>query len=1176
MAGTEGGVSLDVTPNARDFWRLLDAQLKPGAKQAGDSVGNVLTKAIADAAAPAAKRFAAAFKAKLDAELKRYKPTVKVDIDTRAAIDRIAEIEDRLKGLEEIHINVDVDAGSSMAKLAVLEAELDRLREKTDKPAGGSKSGAGFLGGIAKDASLARIAIVGLGPAVVPVLASVAAAAAPIAVALGAAGIAAAGFGFVAKAVMGDVLTAQKKLKTAQDAYSKATTKAGRETALKAEKAAVESLTGSQRKLLTSTIATQSAWGKTKKSLSAPVANSLLPWMSATRRAMSVLKPLITPVSKAFHDLGVSVDRYLANKKNLTGVKDFAASVGRLGASTIRHGVAITKDVLQGVFKLAKDFTPAGRGLGDTTENLARRFNQWAGSMSTRSGIQRFLAGAKKDMPTIATAAKNLGEAAASVTKALASLGPGSLKGVSILAGLVAKMPPDVLKGIALGWVGIALAQKGIATAEKIRDIGSALKLASAGTKLWAAAQWLLNAAMDANPIGIAIVVIGLLVAAFILAWKHSKTFRDIVTSTFNGIKKVILAVVNWIVDFVRKHWKLLIAIIGGPIGVALYLINKYWSQIKGAFRAGTNWVTDKWRSFWNGTLSLAKRVGDSIVHAVSSFLDKVKGAFRTGVRDVAAIWGGMKKAAEAPIRFVIDKVINHGILWAWDTVAKLLHLPGSLQIPFLKLPFADGGIVKAYADGGFEKHQAQIAPAGAMRVWAEPETGGEAYIPLSENKRGRSTQILNAVADSFGYKLMPMADGGILGWVKKAAGKSLGVVENLGKAALSAVTDPAKWVLDKLTKPVKALLGKVGDSHFAKAGVAVGEKALSSMAGALKSLLGQFAGGGGSSAMVSLARTQVGYHEGAGNSQKYSRALGRPAEEWCADFIDWLADKTGNRSAVPWTASAPGMARAFGSKYHSGTSGAMPGDVVFFGPSKAGIYHVGLASGAGGGGSIPTIAGNHGNAVRAYTGTGVAGYAHPNYPNPGTLGSAPGSLIHASPIAAKEWARQNLNTYGWQSQYNALNRLWTRESGWRWNARNPGSGAYGIPQSLPASKMRSAGADYHDNAGTQIKWGLGYIRGRYGSPNRAWAHSQSTGWYDSGGYMPPGYSVSYNGTGRPERLYTGHQVQQLGHDGEGGGVHYHAHLDGWTRESVQAEMRTGFHALEVQAATRQRVGRRR
>jgi hypothetical protein len=81
-------------------------------------------------------------------------------------------------------------------------------------------------------------------------------------------------------------------------------------------------------------------------------------------------------------------------------------------------------------------------------------------------------------------------------------------------------------------------------------------------------------------------------------------------------------------------------------------------------------------------------------------------------------------------------------------------------------------------------------------------------------------------------------------------------------------------------------------------------------------------------------------------------------------------------------------------------------------------------------------------------------------------------------------------------NQMAPLARLWQRESGWNQRAANHSSGAYGIPQALPGSKMRSAGRDWRSNPATQIKWGLRYIKSRYGTPARAWAHSRSHGWY--------------------------------------------------------------------------------
>ncbi len=80
--------------------------------------------------------------------------------------------------------------------------------------------------------------------------------------------------------------------------------------------------------------------------------------------------------------------------------------------------------------------------------------------------------------------------------------------------------------------------------------------------------------------------------------------------------------------------------------------------------------------------------------------------------------------------------------------------------------------------------------------------------------------------------------------------------------------------------------------------------------------------------------------------------------------------------------------------------------------------------------------------------------------------------------------------------QFPCLDKLWTKESGWNHKAYNEGSGAYGIPQALPGSKMATVAGDWKTNPATQIKWGLGYIEGRYDDPCGAWQHSQSTGWY--------------------------------------------------------------------------------
>jgi hypothetical protein len=100
------------------------------------------------------------------------------------------------------------------------------------------------------------------------------------------------------------------------------------------------------------------------------------------------------------------------------------------------------------------------------------------------------------------------------------------------------------------------------------------------------------------------------------------------------------------------------------------------------------------------------------------------------------------------------------------------------------------------------------------------------------------------------------------------------------------------------------------------------------------------------------------------------------------------------------------------------------------------------------------------------------------------------------NPGSAQAIALGLLPAYGFsKDQFGCLDDLWEHESGWRYNAENP-SGAYGIPQALPGSKMASAGPNWQTNPRTQIKWGLGYIKSRYGTPCGAWSFWEANGWY--------------------------------------------------------------------------------
>jgi hypothetical protein len=134
------------------------------------------------------------------------------------------------------------------------------------------------------------------------------------------------------------------------------------------------------------------------------------------------------------------------------------------------------------------------------------------------------------------------------------------------------------------------------------------------------------------------------------------------------------------------------------------------------------------------------------------------------------------------------------------------------------------------------------------------------------------------------------------------------------------------------------------------------------------------------------------------------------------------------------------------------------------------------------------------------------------------TQGAASGfGITPSGPLQA--YARKLLAAYGWSNQWGAFNDIVMRESGWNVHALNPSSGAYGIPQALPASKMASAGADWRTSGFTQLRWMMSYLKSRWGSPANADANEIRAHWYDKGGLLMPGLTLAMNATGLPEMV---------------------------------------------------------
>lgn len=176
------------------------------------------------------------------------------------------------------------------------------------------------------------------------------------------------------------------------------------------------------------------------------------------------------------------------------------------------------------------------------------------------------------------------------------------------------------------------------------------LKLWAGATKIVAATQWALNAAMTANPIGLVIAAIAALVVGLVVAYKKSETFRNIVNKAFGAIKTVVVGAIGFVVGFVKKNWKLLPLLLLGPLGIAVIAVIKNWNKIKAATAA-----------VWNAIKSVIGGVVGAIKGVISGGFNLVKsiitGAWNAAKTATSKVWDGIKNAVSTAVDGVMTVV---------------------------------------------------------------------------------------------------------------------------------------------------------------------------------------------------------------------------------------------------------------------------------------------------------------------------------------------------------------------------------------------------------------------------------------------------------------------------------------------------------------------------------------
>lgn len=351
--------------------------------------------------------------------------------------------------------------------------------------------------------------------------------------------------------------------------------------------------------------------------------------------ALSVLKP-IGAIAKLAADVAkfpFSQAKALFEgiKSGISAVTSAATRVREVWGGVRFAAVTVGQSIKDAIGKIPWSSVSSGAAaVGGKLKNTGRAALDLASSVgkAAASGAQAAWSGLTSGLSAVGGALKTAGAAALEFSRNMIT---------SAVSGLRA----------AAAW-----------TVEKVALVASAI-----AEKAAAAAQWLLNAAMDANPIGLIIIAIAALVAGLVYAYTHFKVFRDIVNGALRAVGQIamwlwhnafepafkgIAAVVGWVVGFVKGHWPLLLAILTGPIGIAVLLVIKYWKQISSAFADAYHAVVDVAKSLvhwiaalpgkilsalaafgsmlWNWATSAWNRAKNAVVSVGSSLLSFVSG----------------------------------------------------------------------------------------------------------------------------------------------------------------------------------------------------------------------------------------------------------------------------------------------------------------------------------------------------------------------------------------------------------------------------------------------------------------------------------------------------------------------------------------------------------------------
>lgn len=559
------------------------------------------------------------------------------------------------------------------------------------------------------------------------------------------------------------------------------------------------------------------------KSLQATAQQGLLPGVEDGLKAMFPVFPeingLIGTVSTSIGDMA----RRAGQALNDPFWRGFIAFINGEAGPSFKIFGSVLGNFAQGGAAILEAFKPVWDQMGTGILGLSQKFADFSKNMGQNTQFQAFLAYVKEEGPKVVTFLGDLITALVHLGQSLGPLGGVVLTVVDSFVKFIAWIPTPVLGPLVTALYLAYLAYSALKIIENVNTFikdntlitkaSEAAQLAwntagaagayvmgairdstllatvatyaqSAASGIATAAQWLWNAAMDANPIGVVILALAALVVGVVYCYTHFQTFRDIVNNVWTVIKDIIEAV-----------WNYTIRVIFDEINAGLRILDDAWNVFLGVVRLvwdGIKVVFDALTGNWQGVVN----------------------AFNDGMNTLQTIWNRLVDIAKTPVNFVIDTVYNHGIVPVWNGIAGVFGL-GTLPPAAL---LAEGGVLPGYAPGRDTVPAILSAGEGVLVPEAVRGLGADfVHTANSHFSGGR--------ANSRG--VTHFAGGGIVGTLASIVADPVGSIKslfsNVTSAAIpgsgllhQALVDIPGKIIDAITAKAKNLVTSIGSAFSA------------------------------------------------------------------------------------------------------------------------------------------------------------------------------------------------------------------------------------------------------------------------------------------------------------------------------------------------------------------------